>query len=128
MSKIMDINSVDFKDKILKCDEPILLEFYSHACPHCQAFGVVYDHLNEVLGEDMKFARVDVLASEDNRQLALSRGVRGVPTMELFYKGRVICNILGNHPFEKMITILEESVKRRDENVAPHTLLYELQS
>lgn len=124
----MEVNFGDFKDKILKCDGLILLEFYSHACPHCQAFSIVYNRLDELLGKEMKFAKLDVLANEDNRQLALSRGVRGVPTMELFYKGRVICSILGNHPFEKMVAILEESIRRKDENVAPHTLLYELQT
>jgi hypothetical protein len=78
------------------------------------------------MGNEIIFTRIDVLQSEENWQLALSRGIRGVPSMELFYKGRIICNIIGNHPFEKMVEILEESLHEKDENVAPHTLLYEL--
>jgi thioredoxin-like negative regulator of GroEL len=126
LSEIIEVDAGDFKERVLRSHGPIILEFYSHGCPHCQVFSAVYARLNEVMGREMKFARLDVLASEDNRQFALSRGVRGVPTMELFYNGRVICSILGNHPFDKMVAILEESLRRKDENVAPHTLLNEL--
>jgi thioredoxin 1 len=126
MSRIISINSSDFQNKILGSDKPIILEFYSHGCPHCKAFKDVYQHLSDVMGDSVDFARIDVLASEENRQLAVSRGVRGVPTMEMFYRGRVICNVVGNHPFDKMVEILEESLSEKDENIAPHTLLYDL--
>jgi thioredoxin 1 len=126
MSKIIDIDSSDFQEKILDCDKPVILEFYSHSCPHCRAFKDVYSHLYDVLGKKAEFARVDVLASENNRQLAIKRGVKGVPTTEVFYKGRVLCSVIGNHPFEKIVKLLEESLSEKDENIAPHTLLYDL--
>ncbi len=126
LGTIVDVESNDFQYKVLCCIHPIILEFYSHSCPHCMAFKAVYQHLSDVMEGDAVFSRLDVLGSEANRQLAIARGVRGVPTMEMFYKGRVICSVIGNHPLAKMVEILEESLKEKDENIAPHTLLYEL--
>ena len=77
MSRIVEVDSGTFRDKVLSCEEPVILEFYSHACPHCRAFKAIYTRLSEVLDGKAKFTEFDVLLNEDNRHLALDRGVRG---------------------------------------------------
>jgi thioredoxin 1 len=128
MSEIVEVDSTTFMDKVLNSEEPVILEFYSHACPHCKAFNAVYSHLSEVIGVKAMFTKLDVLFNEDNRQLAISRGIRGVPTIEVFYRGRVIGSVVGNHPFKNITKILEDCLDDKDENVAPHTLLHELRA
>ena len=68
----------------------------------------------------------DVLLNENNRHLALDRGVRGVPTIDIFYKGRVIGSVVGNHSFENVVQILEDCINKKEGNIAPHTPLLEL--
>jgi len=126
MSRIVEVDSGTFRDKVLSCGEPVVLEFYSHACPHCRAFKAIYTRLSEVLNSKAKFTEFDVLLNEDNRHLALDHGVRGVPTIDVFYKGRVIGSVVGNHPFENVVQILKDCITKKEGNIAPHTPLREL--
>ena len=126
MSHVLEVDSGTYRDKVLNCEEPVILEFYSHACPHCKAFKAVYVHLCEVLDVKAKFTEFEVLLNEDNRRLALDCGVRGVPTIDVFYKGRIIGSIIGNHSYEYVIQILEDCIKKKEGNIAPHTPLHEL--
>ena len=69
---------------------------------------------------------LDVLLNEDNRRLALERGVRGVPTIDAFYRGKLIGSVVGDHPFENVFEVLEDCVRKKEGNIASHTPLHEL--
>lgn len=101
-------------------------EFFSHSCPHCIKFSPVYKKVSEAFGQEAKFVRIDVMLNGSNRTLAHHRGVRTVPTLETFYKGRVIGNIVGYHHFERVAEALKGFLIKKDEYVGPSTPLNEL--
>jgi len=127
MSDAVEISASDFHQKVLESDEPVVVEFFSHSCPHCKKFNPIYKELTQILNGEAKFVRIDVL-NEQNRILAHSRGVRTVPTMEVFYRGRVIGNITGYHHLEKVYEAIKGFLMKKEENVGPGTPLERLRA
>jgi thioredoxin 1 len=125
MSDAVEISASDFHEKVLESDEPVVVEFFSHSCPHCKKFNPIYKELTQILNGEARFFRIDVL-NEQNRILAHSRGVRTVPTMEVFYRGRVIGNITGYHHLEKVYEAIKGFIMKKEENVGPGTPLNKL--
>lgn len=72
MSAIIDISADSFHETILHADEPVVVEFFSHSCPHCKGFKPVYEELSALLSDDASFFRIDVTLSDENRDLAHS--------------------------------------------------------
>ena len=125
MSDAVEISASEFDKKVLESDDPVVVEFFSHSCPHCIKFKPIYKELTQVLGGQAKFVKIDVL-NEQNRTLAHSRGIRTVPTLEVFYQGRVIGNITGYHHLEKVYEAIKGFLMKKEENVGPGTPLERL--
>jgi thioredoxin 1 len=100
-----------------------VVEFFSHSCPHCMRFKPIYEELSEILKDQAKFFKIDVLLVDENRNLAHDRGVRSVPTLEVFYRGRVIGSIVGYHHLEKVYETIKNFLSKKDEYVGPSTSL-----
>ncbi len=123
MTDVVDISADSFHEEIIEKEGPIVLEFFSHSCPHCIRFSPVYRKLAEALGDQARFMRIDVLSSAENQALAHSRGVHTVPTMEVFYRGRVIGTVVGNHHLERACEAVGGFLTNKDAYVGPGTSL-----
>jgi thioredoxin-like negative regulator of GroEL len=126
MVKICEISAGSFDKEVLHEDGPIVVEFFSHSCPHCIKFAPVYAHTAETLDGEAQFVKIDVIVSEANRNLAHNRGVRTVPTIEVFYRGRVIGSIVGYHEIKKIEAAIRGFLSKKQENIGPGTSLMEL--
>ena len=128
MSIVLEISADSFNTEVLKIDEPVVVEFYSHSCPHSKSFEIVYEELSKIFKSEAKFVKIDVLISEENRTLAYNRGVRSVPTLEVFYRGRVIGNIVGHHHLEKIRGAVRDFLAKKEEHIGPSCSLEDLQN
>jgi thioredoxin-like negative regulator of GroEL len=128
MKNPAEILAESFELEVLKSDGPVVVEFFSHACPHCKRFRPIYEQLSEALKEKAKFVEFDVLLNEDNRNFALLRGVHSVPTVEIFYHGRILGSTVGYHPLETMMEAVEVFLANKDKHVGPSTPLHELKA
>jgi thioredoxin-like negative regulator of GroEL len=126
VTKIYQISAGSFHDKVIHVQKPVVVEFFSHSCPHCIKFRPVYTQLANSIDGEARFVKIDVIHSEANRNLAHSRGIRTVPTLEVFYHGRVIGNIVGYHETQKIVSAVKEFLSKKDENVGPGTSLNEV--
>jgi thioredoxin 1 len=123
---IYEISASSFDQEVLHVEEPIVVEFFSHSCPHCIKFAPIYAKAAEALDRKARFLKIDVIRDEENRTLAHSRGVRTVPTIEVFYRGRVIGSIVGYHEIKKIKSTIKEFLSKKHENIGPGTSLTEL--
>lgn len=126
MPDASDISAKSFHKEVLEANAPVVVEFFSHSCPHCAKFSPVYKKVSETLGQEAKFVKIDVMLNDSNRTLAHHRGVRTVPTLEIFYKGRVIGNVVGYHHFERVTKALKSFLVKKDRYVGPSTPLNKL--
>jgi thioredoxin-like negative regulator of GroEL len=123
LADISEISASSFGKEVLQVEEPVVVEFFSHSCPHCIKFAPVYTQLAEELDGEARFVKIDVQSSDANRNLAHSRGVRTVPTLEIFHRGRVIGSMVGYHEVRKVVPTVKEFLSKKEENIGPGTPL-----
>ncbi len=128
MPAIIEVSAESFEEEVLDIDGPIVVEFFSHSCPHCIRFRPIYEELSEIFQNQAKFVKIDVLLSENNRTLAHKRGIRSVPTLEVFYQGRVIGNMVGYHHLEKVYKTIKDFLGEKEAHIGPSTPLKGLHS
>ncbi len=123
MSDIAEISASSFHSEVIDIDGPVVVEFFSESCPHCIRFKPIYEELSEILKEQAKFVKINVPIDEGHIILAHNRGVRLLPTLEVFYQGRVIGNIVGYHHLEKVYQTIKDVLSRKEEHIGPATPL-----
>jgi len=120
MPDITEISAASFHSEVTEAVEPVVVEFYSETCPHCTMFKPVYEELSEIL-KGVKFVKLNVPISKDHEILAQSRGVRQLPTLEVFYKGRAFGSVVGYHDLDSVNKAIQDILSRKDENIGPST-------
>lgn len=82
MSIVKEIAANDFEGLVLKEKGCTIVDFYSSECPPCEALHPKFEAFAALYGSEINFYRI---FRQANRELALSLGVKGSPTL-LFYK------------------------------------------
>lgn len=84
MSKI-EFKKDDNIDELLSSKKVTLLQFSAEWCGPCRMLGPIIDDLSkENEDKDVTVAKINV---EENQQLAVKYGVRGIPTVIIFKDG-----------------------------------------
>lgn len=82
----------DFNEKVMKSELPVLVDFWAPWCGPCQFLGPVIERLAEELKGKANVFKVNV---DENPELASQFGIRGIPTVIAFDKGRVSETLVG---------------------------------
>lgn len=94
-----------FSKDVLNSDTPVLVDFWAEWCGPCRALA---PKLEEIAGEyqgKLKVYKVDI---DENQETPTQYGVRGVPTLILFKNGKQVDQIVGNHPKENILAVLNK--------------------
>lgn len=76
-----------FSDLINKSDIPVLVDFYADWCGPCKTLSPIIQQVSSALHGRIKVIKVNV---DKNQGAAMKYQIKGVPTMMLFKKGKVI--------------------------------------
>lgn len=80
-SRVEQLTSANFKQKVLDSDEPWLIKFYAPWCGHCQQLAPSWEKAAKILKGVVKVGAVDV---EQHRDVAQPYNVQGFPTLKFF--------------------------------------------
>jgi thioredoxin 1 len=86
---------------------PVLVDFYADWCGPCKALSPVVQEVARDMSGRITVIKVDV---DRNQQAAALYGIRGVPTLILFYKGRIIWRQSGMMSRHQLTSQLERSL------------------
>ena len=88
----IQVTDGNFDSEVLKCDLPVLVDFWAPWCGPCRAMGPIIDELaNEYTGR-IKVCKMNV----DENSASPSRfGIRAIPTLILFKGGEVVDQTTG---------------------------------
>ena len=95
MSQEILLTDSNFEQNVIKSDKPILVDFWAPWCGPCR---FVEPILTEIANEKADVLTVGKLNVDENRQVAESFQITGIPTMILFKGGQPVERIVGALP------------------------------
>lgn len=87
----MEISSVELQEKINKGDK-IILKLGASWCGPCKMLNPIFEKIANKNESDVQMYSIDV---DLNREIAMSLGVRSVPTIKVFNSGEVVDTKVG---------------------------------
>ena len=91
----MIITNENFESEVKQSVLPVLLDFYADWCQPCQELAPTVAELAGEYAARVKVCKVNV---DEARELALSFGVRSIPTLVLMKNGEVVATVVGTRP------------------------------
>lgn len=93
--------------ELINGDTPVLVDFFATWCGPCKMMQPILEDAAKQLGDRLKIVKVDV----DRNPLAASTfQVRGVPTLVLFQKGKILWRESGVVPAHHLIKVVESQL------------------
>ncbi len=87
---MIELNKENFEAEVLQHQGPVLVDFWSPKCDPCMALLPDVTKLADEYEGKVKFCKVNVL---ENRRLAISQKVLGLPTILFFNKGEKVAEL-----------------------------------
>jgi len=103
----VELTDQDAQQMIREADLPLLLEFYSPSCGPCRTLAPVLDRLARNFFGRAIIARID---TSRNHFSAGQYGIRGVPTLIFFKKGRIVDQVVGALPENALVAKLNNFI------------------
>lgn len=92
MNDVRELDKEQFDEVINKCDQMVIVEFYTNSCPNCQAMEPIYRELAQNVGSKAEFCRIN---AQLYQEVSMLYGVRSVPTFKFFCHKKPIGEIVG---------------------------------
>lgn len=102
---ITNVTDEAFEEEVLKCELPVLVDFWAVWCAPCQMVVPTLDYLVENYKDKLKVFRLNV---DENMKISSEYGIRGIPTLLLFKGGELKETIIGAYPQDKIVDIISK--------------------
>jgi len=95
MKYTVEGTDANFEKEVLKADMPVLVDFWAPWCGPCRMVAPI---LNEIAQEYSGKLKVVKLNTDENQNTAIHYGIRSIPTIGIFNKGKVVDAVIGAVP------------------------------
>jgi thioredoxin len=97
-----------FEALVRESELPVLVDFYADWCGPCKSVAPV---VKQIAGE-YKGRIITVKVDTDKKQdVARKWEIQSIPTLMLFFKGRVLMRLSGAHPYANLKRELDQALR-----------------
>jgi len=111
----VETDSANWRDEVTESKELVVVEFWHPECPHCKTLEPVYAELSKEYAGQLKFAKLNVMGSKENQDLAARYGIMGTPTLKFFCGGRPVQDIVGVLSKDHLQQAIDFAIKKHRE-------------
>jgi thioredoxin len=97
---IGDVTDQDFDERVLKSDEPVLVDFWAEWCVPCHMVSPVVEEIGQEKGESLRVAKLNI---DENPEVTRRYGVMSIPTLMLFKGGEEKARVVGARGKEALL-------------------------
>ncbi len=123
MHSVLDVNADNWEKEILQSDTLVVVDFWHKQCPWCLRLNPIYSEVSEEYKNKVKFAKLNVLATHENQQIAVKYGIMGTPTLVFFCDGRSVETVTGFRPKEALKQLVDDVIGKHRECIEESTEL-----
>jgi putative thioredoxin len=94
---VRDVTLADFDEQVVAAShrQPVVIDFWAPWCAPCKALGPILEKLAGEYAGKFLLAKVN---SDENQELAVRYGVRGIPSVKAMVKGKIVNEFTGAQP------------------------------
>ena len=96
-----------FDNDIALSDTLVLVDFWAEWCGPCKQIGPILEEISNEKEDKLKILKLNI---DKNPQTPQKYGVRGIPTLMLFKKGKLIDTKVGSLPKSSLEVWLQDNL------------------
>jgi thioredoxin 1 len=108
----MEITDKEFKKEILDSKKLAMVDFWATWCMPCQMLKPVMEEISKEYGEKIMVRAMDV---DQNPETAKAYNIMSIPAVLFFKGGELVDTLVGMHPKDTYISVIEELSKDEKE-------------
>jgi thioredoxin 1 len=106
-SSIQRVTDDTFEPEVLKCETPVLVDYWAEWCGPCKSIAPILDEVAKEYEGRLKIAKINV---DENQVTSAKFGVRGIPTLMLFKNGNVEATRVGALSKSQLTAFLDSNI------------------
>jgi thioredoxin 1 len=92
---VTEVNDQSFENEVIKCQIPVVVDFWAPWCRPCYMIAPVTEKLSEEYADRVKFCKLNV---DGNPEMARKYQVMSIPLLLFFKGGKQVDSVLGAVP------------------------------
>jgi thioredoxin 1 len=103
------VNDETWQTEVLEGDLPVFVDFWAPWCGPCRMVAPVVEQLAGEYAGRVKFVKLN---SDESPVVSAQYGIRSIPTLAVFHKGRPINAMMGAGPIGHLRKFVEDSLTK----------------